>query len=56
MDYKQYKVEELQSIFDKEENSEELNKIMSFILDKQGILFEDYEETNYAEREEEIYQ
>ena len=34
MDYKQYKLEELQSMFDKEQNPEELNKIMSVIVDK----------------------
>ena len=39
-------------MFDKEQNPEALNKIMSVIVDKQGILSEDYEET----REEEIYQ
>ena len=43
-------------MFEKELNPEELNKIMSVIIDKQGILFDDYEETNNAQLEEEIYQ
>jgi len=30
-------------MFDKEQNPEELNKIMSAIIDKQEILFDDYE-------------
>jgi len=46
MDYKQYNHEELQGMFDKEQNPQELNKIMSVIVDKQGILSNDYEETN----------
>jgi len=56
MDYKQYNLEELQEIFDKEQNSEELNKIMNVIIDKQGILSNDYEVINNALLEEEIYQ
>ena len=56
MDYKQYNLEELQDMFDKEQNPEELNKIMSIIVDKQGILLDDYEESNNAQLEEEIYQ
>ena len=51
-----YKLEELQGVFDKEQNIEELNKIMNVIVDKQGILSEDYEETNNAQLEEDIYQ
>jgi len=43
-------------MFDKEQKSEELNKIISVIVDKQGILSDDYEETNNAWLEEEIYQ
>jgi len=35
-------------MFDKEQNPEELNNIMSFIVEKQGILSDDYEETNNA--------
>jgi len=53
---KQYNVEELQDIFDKKQNSEQLNKIMSVIIDKQGILSYDYEKTNNSQLEEEIYQ
>jgi len=43
-------------MFDKEQNSEELDKIMSVTVDKQGILSDDYEESNNAQLEEEIYQ
>ena len=43
-------------MFDREQNLEELNKIMSVIVDKQGILSDDYEDTNNAQVEEEIYQ
>ena len=43
-------------MFDKEQNLEKLNKIMSIIVDKQGKLSDDYEETNNAQLEEEIYQ
>ena len=56
MDYKQYNLEELQGLFEKEQNPEELNKIMSVIVDIQGILSNDYEETNNALVQEEIYQ
>ena len=56
MDYKQYNLEELQSMFDKEQNLEKLNKIMSVIVDKQRILSDDYEETNNAQLEEEIHE
>ena len=56
MDYKQYNLEELQGMFDKEQNSEELNKIMTVIVDKQGILSGDHEETHNAQLEEKIYQ
>jgi len=55
MDYKQYNLKELQDMSDKEQNPEELNKIMSVIVDKQGMLPDDYEETNNALLEEEIY-
>ena len=55
MDYKQYNLEELQDMFDKEQNLEELSKIMSVIVDKQVMLSDDYEETNNALLEEEIY-
>ena len=56
MNYKQYNLEELQEMFEKEQNPEELNKIMSITVNKQGMLSDDYEETNNALLEEEIYQ
>jgi len=56
MDYRQYNLEELQGIFYKEQNPEELNKIMSVIVDKHGILSDGYEETNNNQLEEEIHQ
>jgi len=56
MDYKQYNLEKLQSMFEKEQNPEEINKIMSVIIDKQEIFSDDYEETSNAQLEEEIYQ
>ena len=43
-------------MFDKEQNPEELNKIISVIVDKQGALSDGYEETNNTQLEEEIYQ
>ena len=43
-------------MFDKEQNMEELNKIMSTIADKQDILSDDNEETNNFQLEEEMYQ
>jgi len=38
MDYKQYNLEELQGMFDKERNPKELNNIISIIVDRQGML------------------
>jgi len=38
MEYKQHSLEELQKMFDKEQNPEDLNKIMSAISDKYDIL------------------
>ena len=46
MNYKQENLDKLQSMFDKEQNPEELNKIMSIIA----------EETNNTQLEEEIHQ
>ena len=46
MEYKQHTLEELQKMFEKEKNSEELNKIMSTISDKHDRLSNDNEETN----------
>jgi len=43
-------------MFDKEQYPEELNKIMSVIVDKQGTLSDGYEESNNPQLEEEIYQ
>jgi len=56
MDCKQYNLDEIQSIFEKEQNLEELNKIISVIVDKQVILSDNDEETNNIQLEEEIYQ
>jgi len=56
MYYNQYNLEELQRKFDKKQNPEELNKIMSVIVDKQGILSDVSEETNNVQIEEEICQ
>jgi len=41
---------------DKEQKPEELNKIMNVIVDKQGILSDEYEETNNAQLEEKYQQ
>jgi len=46
MGYKQYNLEWLQYVFDKEQNLEELNKIMGIIVDKQDIRCNDNEEPN----------
>ena len=56
MEYKQYTLEELQNMFEKGQNLEELNKIMSSISDKHNILSDNNEETNNVQSEEEIYQ
>jgi len=56
MEYKQYTLEELQNKFGKEENSEELNKIMDAISDKHDVLFDDNEDTKSVQLEEKIYQ
>ena len=56
MEYKQYTLEELQKMFDKDQNLEELNKIMSAISDKHEVLSDDNEGTNNVQLEEEIYQ
>ena len=56
MEYEKYGLEELQKMFDEEQNSEELNKIMSAISDKYDVLFDDNAETNNVQLEEEIYQ
>ena len=56
MEYEKYGLEELQKIFDEEQNLEELNKIMSAISDKYDVLSDDNEEANTVQLEEEIYQ
>jgi len=56
MEYKQCTLEELQNKFEKEQNSEELNKIMGPISDKYDVLSNDNEETNNVQLEKEIYQ
>jgi len=56
MEYEQYTLKELQMMFEKEQNPEELNKIMSAISDKQDILSNENEETNNVQLEQEIYQ
>ena len=42
-------------MFDKKQNPEELNKIMSAISDKHDVLSDDNEETNNIQLKEEIY-
>jgi len=51
-----YNLEQLQDMFGKEQSPEELNTIISVIVDKRGMLSNDYEETNNAQVEEQIYQ
>jgi len=46
IEYKQYTLEELQNMFEKEQNSKELNKIMNAISDKYDVLSNDNEEIN----------
>ena len=55
MEYKQYTLEQLQNMFEKEQNLEELNKIMSAISDKYYILSDDNEASNNISIEKEIY-
>ena len=56
MEYEKYSLEELQKMFEVEQNPEELNKIMGAISDKHDLLSDDNEETNNIQLEEEIYQ
>ena len=56
MECKHFNLEKLQNMFDKEQNLEELNKIMSAIADKQDILSNDNKETDNVQLEEKIYQ
>ena len=46
MENKQHNLIELHIIFDGEQNSDELNKIMGAIVDKWDVLSNDNEETN----------
>jgi len=46
MEYKQYTLEELQNIYEKEQILEGLNKIMSATSDKYDVLSDDNEEIN----------
>ena len=41
MEYKECTLEELQNMFEKEQNSKKLNKIISAISDKHKVLFDD---------------
>ena len=43
-------------MFDTEQNTEELNKIMGAIVDKQKVLLDDNEKPNSVHLEEEIYE
>ena len=43
-------------MFGKQQNPKEFNKILSVTVDKQGLLFGDYEETNNVQLEVEIYE
>ena len=54
MEYEKYSLEELQKIFDEEQNPEELNKIMGAISNKYDVLCDDNEETNNVQLKEEI--
>jgi len=56
MEYKQYALGKLQNMFNKEQNSDELNKIMRTISNKHDVLLDDNEETNNIQLKEEIYQ
>ena len=56
IEYEKYGLEELQKMFDEEQNPKKLNKTMSAISDKYNVLSDDNEETNNVQLEEEIYQ
>jgi len=56
MEYKEYTLEKLQDMFEREQNLEEINKIMSAISDKNDVLSYKDKETNNVHLEEEIYQ
>ena len=56
MEYEKYSLEELQKVFEVEQNPEELNKIIGAISNKHDVLSDGNEETNNVQLEEEIYQ
>ena len=56
MKYKQYTLEELQNMFEKEQNLDELNKTVAATSDKYDVLSDDDEDTTNVQLEEEIYQ
>ena len=56
IEYKQYTLDELQKMFEVEQNPDEFNRIMSAISNKHDFLSDDNEETNNVQLEEEIYQ
>ena len=55
MEYEQYTLQELKKMFEKEQNPEELNKIICAISDNQDVLPDENEKTNNVQLEEEIY-
>ena len=50
MEYKLFNLEELQNVFDNKQNPEELSKIMCTIINKQDVLTDDDEETEYLSK------
>ena len=56
MEYKQYTLNKLQNMQEKEQNPEELNKIMSANSDRHDALSDNSEKTNNVQLEEEICQ
>ena len=55
MEYKQYTLEQPHNMFEKEQNSEELNEIMGSISDKYDVLSDDNEATNNILFEAKLY-
>ena len=51
----QYNLEEVQTIFDREKNLKEFNKIMEAITEKQEVLPNTNEETNNAHLEHVLF-
>ena len=50
----EYTLEELHNMFDKEQKSRDLHKIMSAMVEKHDVLFDDNEETNHVQLEKYI--